>query len=102
VTDNTGPLGSRKSESRNVGPYIAYDGTVIQPDDPQGGPWTVVVRLWNATATVWQGIAVCGQIAADRDHAISLVQKNGPWPEGAKFRAYPPGHPMQSVVWGDA
>jgi hypothetical protein len=79
----------------NIGPYVAYDGTM-------GDRWTVVVRIWDAAATAWRGIATCGQIASSAMHAISLVKLNGPWPEDAEFRAYPPGTGPGELVWGAA
>jgi hypothetical protein len=73
--------------------YVAYDGTL-------GQPWTVVVRLWDAATTAWRGIATVGQIASSPEHAVELVRKNGPWPEGAEFKAHAPGDPLGKLVWG--
>lgn len=73
--------------------YIAYDGTM-------GKPWAVVARFWDAAATAWAGIGVFGQIAANAADAIRLVQRNGTWPKGVEFIAYPPGTPIAALVWG--
>jgi hypothetical protein len=86
------------SAPTNNGPYVAVDGTM-------GGLWTVVVRVWDAPTTAWRGVATLGVIASSADHAIKLTAMNGGdggWPEGADFRAYPPGTGPGKLVWGDA
>lgn len=72
--------------------HVAYDGTL-------GQPWTVVVRIWDAAATCWRGIATVGQIASSPEHAVALVRRNGPWPEGTEFVAHPPSDPLGALVW---
>lgn len=84
--------GSEQSDTPAL--HVAYDGTL-------GQPWTVVVRLWDAATTAWRGLATVGQIASSPEHAVELVRKNGPWPEGTEFIAHPPGDPLGAVVWED-